>query len=109
MVLFFPCFVFADKWAVVDTNKSDYQLVLQETDIIDIKEGEFLMIYNAEKRQYAVIVIPGEKTVGQGIEEAKKMEQERTNAARKKYHLGEPLYLLYKYSVEDIMFFWMQN
>jgi len=110
VILLFPYSGFADNWIVLNSNKVEYPLefILQETDIINIQEGEFLMIRNIEKKQFAVIIIPGEKTVQQGIEEAKNLEQKRKILAdRNNNHLGEQSYLLYKYS--DYMRFWMQE
>jgi hypothetical protein len=112
IVLLFPYFVFADNWEVFRTNKTEYaiQSILQETDIINIQEGEYLIIVNRQnkKRQMAVIVIPGEKTVWQGIEEAKKLEQERKNIAdRNKELLWEPTYLFLNYP--DYIPFWIEE
>jgi hypothetical protein len=107
IVLLFPYLGFADNWAVLNTNKAEYPLhfLLQETDIITIREGEFLVIRNREKKQIAVIIIPGEKTVRQGIEEAKELEEERKNLNNN--HLWETMYLLFKYS--DYIRFWVQE
>jgi len=109
-VLLFPYLGFADNWTVINTNKTEYPLgyLLQEADNINIQEGEFLMIINLEKKQFAVIIIPGEKTVWQSIEEAKELEQERKNKSNRNEDnlIWKPLYLLYKYT--DYMFFWIQ-
>jgi hypothetical protein len=66
------------------------------------------MIWNVEKRQLAIIIIPGEKTLKQGIEEAKMLEQERRNTIdRNRNNLGEPTYLFLLYP--DHMPFWIQE
>jgi hypothetical protein len=106
MVLLFPYLGFADNWKVINTNKAEYPrgFILQETDVITIYEDEYLVIRNTEKKQGAIIIIPGEKTVRQAIEEAKELEQERRN--RNEKHLGEPIYLLFKYS--DYIHFWIE-
>jgi hypothetical protein len=101
-----PYFVFADNWEVFRTNKAGYQprTILQESDIIIIEEGEYLLIVNKEKRQMALIAIPGEKTVWQGIHEAKELEQKRWVAERER--LGDKSYLLFTYY--PYYFFWSE-
>jgi hypothetical protein len=112
IILLFPYFGFADNWTVLRTNKPEYTMgfILQETDIIDIQEGEFLIIGNgkAGRRQIAVIITPGEKTVWHGIEEAKKLEYERKKALdRNRNRLGEPTYLFLLYP--DYLPYWIQE
>jgi len=65
---------------------------------------------DGNKKQIATIILPGEKTISQAIEEAKALEQERKNEAdrSKNYYLGSPIYLLFKYSVYDIPFWWQE-
>lgn len=107
-VLFFSYSVFADEWMVLDTNINEHKIgsMLQETDIININESDFIMIRNIKKSQIAIIVIPGKKTVQQGVDEAKELQKDINNIAnRNRNHLWEPTYLLR----EDYIFFWMQE
>ena len=105
-----PYFGFADDWTVLGTNKTEYPLgfILHETDIINIQIGEFLLIRNIEKKQVVYIIMPGEKTILQCIEEAKELEKERKKAAQNKYQFGEPSYLLFNYS-DYLLPFWIQE
>jgi hypothetical protein len=91
IVLLFPCFLFADNWTVARTNIAEYPLgfILQETDIININEGDYLVIWNREKRQPAIIFFPGEKTVLQGIAEYNVWEQIRRQNLREGALRGE--------------------
>jgi hypothetical protein len=113
VILLFPYFVFADNWTILRTNKPEYEMgfILQETDIVNIQEGEFLIIGkgNVGKRKLAVIIIPGEKTISQGIEEAKMLEQERMNMAFRNTHIWEPHYLFFQLPNLNYLFFWKQE
>jgi len=113
VILLFPYFVFADNWTVLRTNKSEYAIgfILQETDFINIQEGEFLMIgnrNNIRRRQLAVIIIPGEKTVSQGIEEAKMLEQIRRNMAFRNNHVWDNYLFLLIPDLNNFPF-WIQE
>jgi hypothetical protein len=102
----FPCLTFADSWEVYRSNKAQYppRLILQETDVIVIEEGEYLLIVNKEKLQMALIVVPGEKTVWWGIREAKELEEKRRVA--EKESIGDEAYLFRTYY--PLYFFWSE-
>ena len=94
---------FTDTWRVFHSNISDFPngKILQENDKINIQEDQFLFIENTVKKQRAIILIPGEKTVLQGIEEAKRIDQHKKDKISSD---NVYLNLLFKISEWDLPF-----